>query len=665
MTGLITWTTDVAASSQVDYGTTALLGLSTPYDPARSTAHAVQLPGMVAGATYYFRVRSRNDAGTEYVSGIGSFTNPGGFYSHGLIQWTTDVPATSQVEYGTAITYGTLSPLIDTNTRVLFHSVQLLGLTPGQTYHYRVRSRNAAGTESIGADATFTYAADYSAQIFADNPVGYWRMGESSGTTAVDASGWKNNGTYVGAVTHGTAGASGDGDTATTMATATRVDVLHDQAFSLLGDLTLECWVYPTSRSSSGMLITKDTAGGTANNNYEWRLEVTTGLPTFRQFTTGISIVSGTVAVPLNQWSLIAVTKSGATVTHYINGVANGSGTLAGTPTINSLPLRFGTRDDLAGYFIGRLDEVALYPSALTSTRLQAHYTSSASASLIVALDTTLVIGAETITRLVTNALTDTDAVLAVETALESAVMSASDTDAVLGIEALTPTASMSASDTDAVLGVESGTAGTNYTATDATTLLSSAVISVPFVLFNLGEATPLVSSEAYTPIGAFLLNASDAALILSSDSSIFKVMPSNGDSTQINVLSELLTIFSPRTLTDTTPLVVTTENADAFRLLLVPASDTTSLIHSADAGSVAVVAPPVISAVVASRISDTSILITWTTDKPSTSQVEYGTTIVYGLLSPLDSRLVGAHSVTLDNLLPSTLYYFRVRSDG
>jgi hypothetical protein len=74
---------------------------------------------------------------------------------------------------------------------------------------------------------------------------------------------------------------------------------------------------------------------------------------------------------------------------------------------------------------------------------------------------------------------------------------------------------------------------------------------------------------------------------------------------------------------------------------------------------------PPVISNVAASP-NQTTATITWTTDKPSSSQVAYGTTSAYGSTTPLDSTLVTAHSQTISGLTPGQQYHFSVAStDG
>ncbi len=70
------------------------------------------------------------------------------------ISWTTDVPATTQVEYGLTTAYGTLTAL--NSTLATSHSQALTGLTIGTLYHYRVHSKNSSGVESISGDAVFT-----------------------------------------------------------------------------------------------------------------------------------------------------------------------------------------------------------------------------------------------------------------------------------------------------------------------------------------------------------------------------------------------------------------------------------------------------------------------------------------------------------------------------
>ncbi len=71
----------------------------------------------------------------------------------------------------------------------------------------------------------------------------------------------------------------------------------------------------------------------------------------------------------------------------------------------------------------------------------------------------------------------------------------------------------------------------------------------------------------------------------------------------------------------------------------------------------------PVISNVSASFESGGKVLITWTTDEPSTGQVEYGKSVDYGFVLSTSEALTTTHSVTLNGLEPNTTYHYRVRS--
>jgi hypothetical protein len=65
------------------------------------------------------------------------------------------MPATGQVEYGPTTTYGTRSTL-EPSFAYTTHIQILRGLSPGTLYHFRVRSTNQAGVETVSGDYTFT-----------------------------------------------------------------------------------------------------------------------------------------------------------------------------------------------------------------------------------------------------------------------------------------------------------------------------------------------------------------------------------------------------------------------------------------------------------------------------------------------------------------------------
>src|SRR5207253_11097049 len=64
----ITWATNEASDSQVEYGTTTAYGSATPLNLTLATAHAEKLTGLLTTTTYHYRVKSRDAAGNLATS---------------------------------------------------------------------------------------------------------------------------------------------------------------------------------------------------------------------------------------------------------------------------------------------------------------------------------------------------------------------------------------------------------------------------------------------------------------------------------------------------------------------------------------------------------------------------------------------------------------------
>lgn len=73
-------------------------------------------------------------------------------------------------------------------------------------------------------------------------------------------------------------------------------------------------------------------------------------------------------------------------------------------------------------------------------------------------------------------------------------------------------------------------------------------------------------------------------------------------------------------------------------------------------------VTPPVISNVVVDARPE-GARITWTTNEPATSRVDYGQTTNYELGNVADITLVTVHEIELSGLTPEMLYHFRIQS--
>ena len=84
--------------------------------------------------------------------------------------------------------------------------------------------------------------------------------------------------------------------------------------------------------------------------------------------------MTGATTLLANTWYHLAVTFDGATIKLYVNGVLNGS-----TPAVGSLtwaassPVNIGRFTGGTHHVVGKLDEVAIYTTALSAAQVLAH----------------------------------------------------------------------------------------------------------------------------------------------------------------------------------------------------------------------------------------------------------------------------------------------------
>ncbi|MBM3676899.1 MAG: hypothetical protein FJW96_03305 [Actinobacteria bacterium] len=159
-----------------EYGTTTSYGSRTSTSSAGNSTGSVNvsksLSGLASGTTYHYRLVATSDGGTTRgadatLTTLGPPTvNTGGVSS---------VTATSAVllatvnpngrstswwfEYGTSTAYGqrTSTRSLGSSTRNESVSIQISGLQPGTTFHYRVVAQSGAGT-SRGGNGSFATA---------------------------------------------------------------------------------------------------------------------------------------------------------------------------------------------------------------------------------------------------------------------------------------------------------------------------------------------------------------------------------------------------------------------------------------------------------------------------------------------------------------------------
>lgn len=234
-----------------------------------------------------------------------------------------------------------------------------------QTVRLRLSAQGGSCRFADVASAGTTRAAAtsaYSTLVLNDNPAGYWRLGEASGETALDATNNHNDGTYVGGSGHGAPGLIvDDADTAvrfdggTTGASAVRLP----ENVGAENTITVDAWVKIDGAISSWR--------GIAVRQGRWGLFVSEGQLAIYDFATaqmrgtGMWINDGTPHHVALVWR---------------NGVSNGSevyldGQRVMTTTMGSIAhsgaVSIGSAfvTGAGQNFDGRIDEVAITDRAL------------------------------------------------------------------------------------------------------------------------------------------------------------------------------------------------------------------------------------------------------------------------------------------------------------
>ncbi len=150
--------------------------------------------------------------------------------------------------------------------------------------------------------------------------------------------------------------------------------------FAPTGDFTIAWWYYPLIFKTTAML-----ANYTGNNLTDWSFE-TNASGDFLVYLNGSTVrITGSAALKLNQWHYFVVSRSGTTVTAYVNGTAVGSPfTLSGTFGSATKTTRIGAGSAGTNNMFGYCAGVHLINgTALTGTIPTSPPTSQANTSLL------------------------------------------------------------------------------------------------------------------------------------------------------------------------------------------------------------------------------------------------------------------------------------------
>ena len=201
--------------------------------------------------------------------------------------------------------------------------------------------------------------------------VSYWRLGESSGTTAADAQGVAS-GTYVNEPKLGVSSLlKGETDTAVDFdGENDYVSITPVAALNMTSEVTLEAWI--KADALQGTVLRR-------NNSYELRAQ-SDGSVLFRVWV-GENVQSLTSAegkLKTGTTYHLAGTYDGSEMHIYLDGEEIASKAQEGSMTHDSNTLYIGRNDFSNTYFDGVIDDVSIYDQALSRETLEQHYEAGA-----------------------------------------------------------------------------------------------------------------------------------------------------------------------------------------------------------------------------------------------------------------------------------------------
>lgn len=235
-------------------------------------------------------------------------------------------------------------------------------------------SNQVAVSNTIGA---------YGDTIIADNPIDYWRFGESDGNLALDGGSAGLDQSTKAGVTWGAPGAV-SGNTAATFNGAKAGQSGTSTLIPGPDSFATEAWI-KTTTTSGGKILGFGNSNQGSSNNYDRHMYMTNGGKlVFGVYTSGAQTITTSDAYNDGQWHHIVASMGSEGMRLYVDGILQGrqSSVTSGQPyegywlvggdTLNGWPSK-----PRSNFFAGSIDEVAIYGAPLTLSKVRAHYAAS------------------------------------------------------------------------------------------------------------------------------------------------------------------------------------------------------------------------------------------------------------------------------------------------
>ena len=371
---LLQWTPgETGVFHEVYVGTSPDLTAADLVGPRQPFAMVYYAQGLTPGVTYYWRVDEiEADMTTTHIGEVWSFTaaplaafdpapadgtpyvNP-----DTVLSWSAGKDAVSHDLY-----LGTDPDAVANRDASVFVGKQLVtdyaaeNLDAGTVYYWAIDEVTLADVTTAGEVWSFTTLPDLS--IDDPNLIGWWKLNEGVGTTAVDWSGHGNHGELRGDPqwTDGVVGEAldfdGAGDFVFTGKSAADLGVEADKP------KTVTAWVYTRGFNNGGIF---DLGARTAGQDF--CLRTLGGINNWRTQHWGADADHDFSYPALDAWVHFSLVFTGTQSTVYANGVSvSTKATVLNTSPSN--PFQIGCYGWQNDFFDGVIQDVRLYNKALT-----------------------------------------------------------------------------------------------------------------------------------------------------------------------------------------------------------------------------------------------------------------------------------------------------------
>jgi PKD repeat protein len=218
-------------------------------------------------------------------------------------------------------------------------------------------------------------ADDYGKRVFDDDPTLFWRLNEANGGAAADSGPLGVGGTYTGSTTGGQSGAVA-GTTNKSVLFQSPSAVYSNAVFTNPTTYSAELW-FSTTTTVGGKLIGFGNAQEGLSNNYDRHIYMQDdGRLVFGTYTGQLNTITSGNAYNDGQWHHAVATQSNAGMVLFVDGVSVGTNPQTSAQDYSGYWKIGGdpTWGSSSAYFNGKLDEAAVYQTALSATTVADHY---------------------------------------------------------------------------------------------------------------------------------------------------------------------------------------------------------------------------------------------------------------------------------------------------